>query len=251
VWLIMSKVQFDFAGENFIVTGASSGMGRQVATELVEAGAKVLGIALQEKELQDLHEQYPNIIPASLDVCDSVAMEKAVHTFAAEYGKIKGAVHAAGIAGLTPLRAYDENQAKKIMEISFFAGAKFMQIVTSRKVCQDGASAVWFASESAHKTDAGLFAYSGTKAAVVVAAKAFAKELAKRRIRVNTISPGWVKTNMTKDLGDTHNMDVISAFSLFGYGEPEDVSGMVLYLLSDRAKWITGADMQVSGGFGI
>jgi len=247
----MSKVQFDFTGEIFVVTGASSGMGRQVAIELVEAGAKVLGIALQEKELQDLHEHYPNIIPAALDVCDSVAMETAVHTFVAEHGKIKGAVHAAGITGLTPLRAYDENQAKKIMEISFFAGAKFMQIVTSRKVCKDGAAAVWFASESARATASAMFAYSGAKAAVVVAARTFAKELAKRKIRVNTISPGWVKTNMTKDLGDTHNMDEIGASSLFGFGEPEDVSGMVLYLLSDRAKWITGADMQVSGGFGI
>ncbi|MBQ0067135.1 MAG: SDR family oxidoreductase [Phascolarctobacterium sp.] len=247
----MSKVQFDFTNENFVVTGASSGMGKQIAVELAEAGAKVLAIARRENELSALHNQYPNIIPSMVDVCDYATMENVINNFVKQYGKLNGGIYAAGITGLTPLRSYDEKEVQQIIDISFIAGAKFMQITSKKKNSVDGASFVWFSSECARGVASGLFAYAGTKAACEVAARTFAKELASRKIRVNTVSPGWVKTNMTKNLGDTHNMEEIAKESLFGFGEAQDVSGMVLFLLSDRAKWITGTNISVAGGFGI
>lgn len=123
----MKQVTFDFTGKNFIVTGASSGMGRQIALELAEAGAKVLAIARREKELQQLNLLYPDlIVPASLDVCDEEKLETAIKDFISQYGKIDGAVHAAGISKLTPLRAYDNDEAKQIMDVSFWAAVKLM-----------------------------------------------------------------------------------------------------------------------------
>lgn len=111
----MEQVKFDFKGKNFIVTGASSGMGRQVSLELAEAGAKVLAIARRENELQKLKEFYPDyIVPSSLDVCDEEKLENAIKNFVNQYGKIDGAVHAAGISKLTPLRAYNKNEADEL-----------------------------------------------------------------------------------------------------------------------------------------
>lgn len=93
----MKQVTFDFTGKNFIVTGASSGMGRQIAIELAEAGAKVLAIARRENELQNLQELHPDyIVPASLDVCDEGKLENAVKNFVNQYGKIDGAVPCSG-----------------------------------------------------------------------------------------------------------------------------------------------------------
>lgn len=247
----MSKVVFDYTGENFVVTGAGSGMGRQVTVELAQAGAKVLALDLSAGALSDLMLQHANVTGVTVNVCDYDAVEQAVSDFVKKNGKLNGGVHAAGITGLTPLRAYDENEVRRIMDISFMAGAKLMQITSKKKNSVDGASFVWFSSESARAVASGLFAYAGAKAACVVAARTFAKELAGRKIRVNTISPGWVKTGMTQNLGETHNMDEINASSLFGFGEPEDVTGMIMFLLSDRAKWITGTNIPVTGGFGI
>lgn len=246
----MAKIKFNFENENFVVTGASSGMGRQIALELAEAGAKVLAIARRSEELKKLQADFPdNIIVASLDVCDYKAVEDSINNFVKDYGKINGAVHAAGINFFTPLRMYDEKVAKKVMDVGFWAGAKLIQICSKSKNANKNASFLLFSSVCSQKTDKGLFGYAASKAAIKVAVKSFAKEIAGKGMRINTISPGWVQTGMTNSFLDTHNLDEVNKSSILGLGEPEDVSGMVLFLLSDRAKWITGTDVVVDGGY--
>lgn len=246
----MSTINFDFQNEKFVVTGASSGMGKQIACELAEAGAIVLAMARRKSELNALKEQYPNnIVVATVDVCDYPAVEASVKDFVSQYGKLDGAVHAAGISVLTPLRGYIEADAKRIMDISFWAGAHLLSICTKVKNANNGASFVMFSSVAASSADKGLFSYASAKQSLRIAAKSFAKEVAKRNCRINTVSPGWVLTDMTKGLEENHNLESVKNNSLLGYGKPEDVSGTVLFLLSDRAKWITGTDIVVDGGY--
>lgn len=246
----MSQIKFDFTGENFVVTGASSGMGKQIAMELAEAGANVLAIARRKNELEKLQSLYPdNIFIAALDVCNSNDVETAIKDFVAYSGKLNGAVHAAGISKLTPLREFNEEEARQIMEISFWAGVKLLQICTKVKFSNSVASFILFSSVAASRTDKGLFSYASAKDAVRVAAKTFAKETSNRNQRINTVSPGWVLTNMTEGLEATHNLDEVREKSLLGFGNAKDVSGTVLFLLSDRAKWITGTDIIVDGGY--
>lgn len=246
----MDQVKFDFGGCNYVVTGASSGMGKQVAIELAEAGAKVLAIARGKEALEELKDIYPeNIEIAAADVCDTASLEKAIAGFVLVNGKLDGAVHAAGISSLTPLRAFNESEARQIMETSFWAGVKLLQICTKAKISNKGASFLLFSSVCSIRSDKGLFSYAGAKSAMKIAARTFAKETANRGLRINTISPGWVQTNMTDGLEDTHNLYEVHSSSLLGIGKPQDVSGMVLFLLSDRARWITGADFVVDGGY--
>lgn len=246
----MSQVSFDFTGCNFVVTGASSGMGKQVTIELAKAGARVLALARGEEALEELKNTDPTDIEyAAVDVCDSFKLRKVITDFVIKYGKISGAVHAAGITGLTPLKAFDIDEAHKIMDISFWGAVNLMQVCTKAKIANNGASFLLFSSVCSHKTDKGLFSYASAKAALQVAAKTFAKETANKQLRINTISPGWVNTAMTNGLEQTHNLDEVNESSLLGIGEPSDVSGMVLFLLSDRAKWITGTDIVVDGGY--
>lgn len=246
----MSQVTFEFTGCNFVVTGASSGMGKQVAIELAEAGAKVLAIARGKAALESLKALYSeNIEIGVADVCDANTLSTIISEFVTKHGKISGAVHAAGITALTPLKAFDKAEAHKIMDISFWGAVNLLQICTKAKVSNKSASFLLFSSVRSHRTDKGLFSYAGAKAALRIAAKTFAKETANRQIRINTISPGWVNTSMTNGLEETHNLEEVNRNSLLGLGEPSDVSGMVLFLLSDRAKWITGTDFVIDGGY--
>lgn len=246
----MSNIKYDFSNQNFVITGASSGMGKQVAIELAEAGANVLAIARGEEALSKLQQMYPeHITIASIDVCDTDALELVVNSFVKSKGKLDGAVHAAGISALTPLRSYNTEEARKIMDISFWAGTSLMQICSKAKNSNSGASFLLFSSVSSQKTDKGLFAYAGAKAAMKIAVKTFAKELSNRSLRINTISPGWVNTNMTNQLEETNNLDEVNQNHLLGIGKPEDVSGVVLFMLSDRSNWMTGADIVVDGGY--
>ena len=94
-----------------------------------------------------------------------------------------------------------------------------------------------------------MFAYSAAKAAVNAAVKSLAKEICTRQQRINSVMPGWVETGMTHSFTEVSDMAEILSHELLGTGKPVDVSGMVLFLLSDRAKWITGTTVSVDGGY--
>ncbi len=246
----MSKVTFDFTDEKYVVTGATSGMGKEVALELASSGAKVLAIGRNGAGLKRIQSEFPdNVFPAQLDVCDSTALEETIKVFVAEHGKLNGAVHAAGIYELTPIKSYDVDTAKKIMDISFWAGMDLLHLVTKTKYGVNGTSTVFFSSVYAFSHEKGMFAYSATKAAMNCGLQSAAKEISIKKHRVNSIAPGWVKTPMTEKADEVDTASSIFDRHLLGVGMPQDVTGMVLFLLSDRAKWITGSTIVVDGGY--
>ncbi|MCI7057096.1 MAG: SDR family oxidoreductase [Selenomonas bovis] len=249
----MSNVAFDFHGKNFVVTGASSGMGKQVALELVESGASVLALARRRENLSALAEESAEgIYPAACDVREPKEMEAAVKAFVKAHGKIDGGVHAAGTGGLMTLRFYDEAKAHDIVNTSFWGAVNFMHMCARASISHTAASFVLFSSVAAVEGLKGGFAYSAAKAAVDAASHSFAKELARRKQRVNTIQPGWVDTEMTREGGemlpDGHLQPILDR-ELLGAGRAQDVAGVVLFLLSDRASWMTGAQIPVDGGY--
>ncbi|WP_196599568.1 SDR family oxidoreductase [Pectinatus frisingensis] len=246
----MSNITFDFSGNNYIITGASSGMGRQVAEELAKAGANVLAIARRKEKLEELKSTFPeHITVGELDVCQVDKLKQCMIEFVNHKGKFSGAVHAAGISGITPIRAYDSMLARNIMDTSFWAGIELTQLLVKKKYSVDGASIVWFSSVYSISCARGMFAYSAAKAAANAALKSIAKEINNRNQRINSIMPGWVDTGMTQSLATVSKIDEIISHELLGIGKPTDVSGMILFLLSDRAKWITGTTIPVDGGY--
>ncbi|MCR4818822.1 MAG: SDR family oxidoreductase [Fretibacterium sp.] len=245
----MSQIVFDFSNERYVVTGASSGMGRQVALDLANAGATVLGIGRDDDRLQAMKAESPErIVAASLDVCDGEAMEAAIANFVAAHGKLKGGVHAAGITGVTPLKACEYNLAGKIMDVSFWAGMNLLQLITRSKYGEAGTSTVLFSSTAALSHARGMFAYSAAKAAVNAALGSAAREISAKGHRVNSVLPGWVTTPMTGHFSAAYSVDGGPSQYPLGLGQPEDVSGVVLFLLSDAARWITGSNIVVDGG---
>lgn len=249
----MSEVKFDFHNKNFIVVGASSGMGRQIAFELAQAGAHVLAIGRNEYRLKDLKNDFPDLISTAIMDVRSITNDElsfVIDDFVVDFGKINGLVYTAGIAAGTPLRGYDESLAREIMDTGFWGAMKFMQIATKKKYANRASSYVLFSSTAGYTGEKGLSIYSATKASIRIATRSLAHDLVKNGHRINSISPGYVNTRMTQlsvsDMGEP--VEVIGRH-LLGIGEPEDVSGMVLFLLSDRAKWITGKDIIVDGGY--
>lgn len=247
----MNSVTYDFTGNRYVVTGASSGMGRQVTLDLAQAGAGVLAIGRNSERLQKVKDLYPTrIFTSSLDVCDKNALEAAVSDFVMEHGKLNGSVHAAGIVDVTPLRVYDEESARRMMDTTFWAGVHLVQLVVKSKYGTKDSSHVLFSSVDAIAANKSKFAYAAAKAAVNSAVRSIAKEIAPKGQRINSILPGWVDTPMTIFLGEkVGNSSNFASEELLGAGKPEDVSGAVLFLLSDKARWITGTNMVVDGGY--
>ena len=249
----MGHVTFDFTGNKYVVTGATSGIGRKVALELSASGAMVLAIARNAEKLEKLAEISDHIVPVSLDICQFDEATAAISNFVKAYGKLDGLVNCAGLSSLIALRTMDIQTAQNIMQLNFFAAMHLTSVVLKKRHCNDGSSVVLISSVAAHKGVKGEFAYGASKAALIAAVKCFSKEITIHNHRINTISPGWIdNTNMTdkakEGFTDVAFENVCEKYPL-GLGKVEDIADMALYLLSDSARWITGTDFKVDGGY--
>ena len=253
-------VTFDFAGKNFVVVGASSGIGRQVAIELSQSGANVLALGRNLERLNELKKNSPislikrppKIFTEQLDVTLATADDwsNVLGNFTSAVGRINGGVYTAGIWGLTPLNSFDESLARKIFETSFWGAVNFVQSATRKKFSEGGASFVLMSSIAGDFAGKSLFAYSAAKAAIQSAVKSFAKEIIRGKHRINSVAPALVKTEMMQNemYAAAASEEMISRH-LLGLGTARDVAGTILFLLSDRAAWITGQNFFVDGGY--
>lgn len=254
------SVTFNFTGKNFVVVGASSGIGRQVTLELSQSGANVLAIGRNLERLNELRKSSPvslikrppKIFTEQLDVTEATADDwsSVLANFTSAVGRINGGVYTAGIWGLTPLNAFDESLARKIFDTSFWGAVNFVQSSTRKKFSDGGASFVLMSSIAGDFSGKSLFAYSAAKAAVQSAVKSFASEIVRNKHRINSVAPALVKTGMMQNemYAAAASEEIISRH-LLGLGTARDVSGMILFLLSDRAAWITGQNFFVDGGY--
>lgn len=250
----MNEVSFSYEGKNFVVVGASSGIGKQIALELSQAGANVLCIARRTELIEQMafQESPGKIIPMYADVTKTTSADwdKIFEDFTERFGKLNGGVYTAGVVGLTSLRAWNDRLAKNIIDTSYTGMLYFMRSVTKKRFISDASSFVILSSVAAYTGYKGLLIYSSIKAAVQTAVKSMARELACQGHRINSISPGWLTdtemTSIDKDIFS--NREILASNIILGEGSTYKVSGMALFLLSNRADWITGTDIVVDGG---
>ena len=246
---------FSLENKVVVVTGASSGIGRQCAISCSAMGAKVVLIARNEERLNEtlsqMHGEGHFIVPFDLTCFDDI--KQCVKNIVEHCGPINGVLNCAGISTTLPLKLVSKEQLDK-----FFYTNVYSAIELSREVCRisnvskEGASIVFFSSIMGCVGESGKSLYSMTKGALISATKSLACEFAHRNIRFNAVSPGAILTpinenlphmkdpELRKDLEDKH---------LLGLGKTEDVANACIYLLSDASRWVTGTNMIVDGGY--
>jgi len=252
----MSINPFTLEGKVIVVTGASSGIGRASSILLNKLGAVVILIARRESELFKTQEQlnYPSKSEVvSLDLSELDNFSTIVDEIVAKHGRISGFVHSAGIESTVPLKVLKKKHLQDMFDLNVFSGIEISKIITKKKyACKEGMSIVFIASVMSQLGQPGKIAYSASKSALISMSKSMALELAPRKIRVNTISPAMVKTElmdkMFSELSES-SIEEINKMHPMGVGEPEDVANAVVYLLSDASKWVTGINLTVDGGY--
>lgn len=245
-----------FGESPILVTGASSGIGAAIALRLNSFGARVIASGRNAAKLEDVRSQAPSpqfFYPEQKDLAADIAeLDKWVDGLASRYGKFGGLAFAAGATETAPFSLYEYAAGINMFNLLFHAPVMVAKGVTRRKNCvQDGLSIVFIAAAAAISPNKGQMTYAAAKAALVRAAHCMAKELASRKVRVNCISPGLVKTPMldatVELLGEDFATREEKLYPL-GLGEPEDVANMAVFLLSPAARWITAQNILVDGG---
>lgn len=237
----------------FLVTGASSGLGRQTALDLIQEGATVVGIARSYEKLEETKQMssFPErFFIETRDLSKDIEnIESWVNSLREQYGKFRGLAYCAGVAELKPSRLLTYSEMLNMFNINYFAPIMMTKAVSAPKNnIGEGTSVVAISSMEAVLNDKGMTTYSGSKAALSASLKCIAKEVVKKRIRINTVLPSDIKTPMTMKEELVEIRENQEQKYPLGFGEPKDVSNMIMYLLSSKAKWITAQSYIIDCG---
>jgi len=242
-----------FSGKNVLVTGASRGIGAQIAKTLGEYGLKVWinyrSGAVEANEVKKaIIDKGGEADVIGFDVSDEEAFVNAIKQIVKSDGELSYLVNNAGI---TKDKLAIRMKTEEFMEVieanlkSVFIGCKEALKVMSKKRF---GSVVNVASIVGETGNAGQTNYSASKGGVIAMTKSFAQEAAPRGIRYNTVTPGFIATDMTKVLKDEVKKTFISKIPLARFGEPKEVADGVAFLLSDHSSYITGETLKINGG---
>lgn len=245
----------DYQEKRIVVTGATSGIGEAIARELSRRGAKPILVGRNIDKLRATTAQLglPDHYALPLDLKDHAAILPGIMSLSQKIGRIYGLCHAAGTADTVPLSSCTVDKVKEMMDVNLLAGLEMARAVCRRDIMEENGGAVLFiASIYGQIGMAGEIGYSASKGGVIAAARAMAIELARRRIRVNVLSPGLVNTKMTDkafaQLSEKHRKEIEENHPL-GIGMPDDVARAAAFLLDPQNAWITGTNLTVDGGY--
>ena len=241
-------------GRRYLITGAASGVGQATAVLLSKLGANLILLDLNEVGLKKTAEQLETeafLLP--VDLADSNSIRSSLENAIEQVGPIHGLAHVAGIPYIAPLKAINAERALKLYQVNQYAAVELAKAFQSRKIyAGEHGSIVLISSVYGLVGSAANVGYAMTKAALIGITKALSIELAPRRIRVNCIAPGFLRTKMMSENAFRFNQEYMQRLETLhplGLGSPEDIANSIVFLLSDMSSWVTGAVFSVDGGF--
>ena len=247
---------FDLHGKTALVTGGSSGIGRWVALAYLEAGAQVAIAARNSEALQKVAGELAaagggKVVPIACDVTQPEQVAAMVDRVTAEFGGIDIAVCNAGVVSVQAMLDMPLQEFQRIQDTNV-TGVFLTAQAAARAMVEQGRGGVIIntASMSGHiiNIPQQVGHYCASKAAVIHLTKAMAVELAPHRIRVNSVSPGYILTELVEPLAEYHRLWE-PKIPLGRIGRPEELTGLYLYLASEASSYMTGSDVVIDGGY--
>jgi len=245
---------FNLQNNNYLITGAASGIGRVTSCVLSAMGANLILADIDQAGLLETQKECKlsdKIV--ALDLSKQELIKDAVLQTVSEFGKLNGFVHLAGRSYISPLKSVTAEKSAEIYNLNTYAAIELAKVFIHRQVyAGERGSIVFISSVYGLVGSAANVGYAMSKAALHGITKSLAIELAPRKIRVNCIAPGFVETPMMGSVQSMFNADYteyLQKLHPLGLGKPEDVSNAIAFLLSDASSWITGSVMSVDGGF--
>jgi len=243
----------ELEGKVALITGASRGIGRAVAVRLGLHGAFVYVNFVQNESaaletLRLIEETGSQGKLCRFDVSDFASTHSAIEGIIKEKGRLDILVNNAGVTGVGLLARMEEKDWDRVIDTNLKGTFNCCRAVTRHMMKQHSGRIVNVTSVIAEAGISGQMGYAASKAGIIGLTKSLAKELASRNICINAVSPGLIETEMTTDLIENHKRSITEQIPLKRFGRPEDVAGVIAFLTSEEANYITGQVIRVNGG---
>ncbi|WP_409934857.1 3-oxoacyl-ACP reductase FabG [Rheinheimera sp. MMS21-TC3] len=236
-------------GKVALVTGASRGIGRAVAEQLAALGAKVVGTATTEKGAAAISSYLGDKgFGLVLNVADNASIEQCLAEIKQQLGDIEILVNNAGITRDNLLMRMKDEEWLDIIQTNLTSVYRLSKAVMRPMMKQRFGRIINIGSVVGSMGNAGQTNYSAAKAGVLGFTKSLAKEVASRGITVNAVAPGFIDTDMTKDLSEEQKEAIFSQVPANRLGQPKEIAATVAFLASNQAAYITGETIHVNGG---
>ena len=240
------------AGKLALVTGASRGIGAAIALELGRQGATVIGTATTEQGAEQIAQNLANEgvkgTGLALDVNDAAQVEAVLKAVAEQYGEIGILVNNAGITRDTLLMRMKDEEWDAVMSTNLKSVYRMSQAVLRAMMKARAGRIINVSSVVGHMGNAGQTNYAAAKAGMAGFTKSLAREVGSRGITVNCVAPGFIDTDMTRELPQDAREAMLGQIAQGRFGEPADIARAVAFLAGPSAAYITGETLHVNGG---
>ena len=238
----------EIKGKVALVTGASRGIGKAIATVLSNAGRHEVCVSRSAKEVQAVADSLPNTSAAACDISSSAGFKELVNKIVEEQGQLDVLVNNAGITRDALIMRMKDDDWNMVLDINLKGAFNCIKAVMRPMMKQKSGRIINISSVVGLSGNAGQANYAASKAGLIGLTKSTAKELSSRGITANCIAPGYIATDMTNKLSTAVKEDLEKQIPLGRIGSPDDIANMVLFLASDEASYITGQTITIDGG---
>lgn len=247
--------ELSLRGHLAIVTGANRGIGLSTIRKLAGEGSNLIALTRKSsttlnQELNILSQKYGIRVESQiLDLNDQLSINQFIKYLIAQKIKVDILVNNAGSSDGSLIHMTGNTKLREIFESNFFGPFFLTQSVSKLMVKSGGGSIVNISSVSASRAQAGMIAYGSSKSAFSYACEVLALELADKNVRVNSIAPGLIDTDMLNAMEDKAKNNMLSRIAMGRYGLPDEVADLVLYLAGSQSSYISGSTFNIDGGF--
>lgn len=242
----------DLQGEVALVSGASRGIGRSIAEMLGQQGATVIGTATSEKGAEAittyLQAQGINGQGMVLDVADSASVTEVLKTVTKDFGTVTVLVNNAGITRDNLLMRMKDDEWDSIINTNLSSVYRMSKACLRGMMKAKKGRIISISSVVGATGNPGQANYAAAKAGLVGFSKSLAREIGSRGVTVNVVAPGFIDTDMTRELSEEQRAPMLQSIPLNRLGQPEEIAGAVLFLASPLGAYITGETLHVNGG---